>query len=380
MITTKGACKLARKMDSTLSRFGLKTPYWNMQLDEDLANYQFSTIFVRDFFPLAKRFKKRSYRSLPKDGNILMAVRNSGHGQIFKFLHSVALILEDQINENCTESCMNSPFLYCNAEDRCSSRLLPGAICNSKPTDKGADAIDGCFESVCHAGICVGRTPQSRPILATQIVGENVYQLLNGTEEENNSTSAFIDSNEFNLNETSTEEASISPTHQTTSPPTTTPLPSLPTVKLSRGLSARQQLMRSWNRPVNVPKFAFNDTLPFPTVYFPATVIEGEFKKKGRMQRRAVGSEAHSIGSNLPIGYSYDIQALSHASSTVVFRVLDPASAFAVEFFPFVSYHGQQCKQFCLENRQTPEKAIESQLSGKGYYKKRKKNYLLFSC
>ena len=81
----------------------------------------------------------------------------------------------------------------------------------------------------------------------------------------------------------STEEASISPTHQTTSPPTTTPLPSVPAVKLLRGPSGRQQLMRNWNRPVNVPKFAFNDTLPFPTVYFPATVIEGEFKKKGRL-------------------------------------------------------------------------------------------------
>lgn len=98
---------------------------------------------------------------------------------------------------------MNSPFLYCNAEDRCSSRFLPGAVCNSKPANKGADAIDGCFESVCHAGICIGRTPQSRPILTTQIVEENVYQLLlNGTEEENNSTSASIDSDELNLNET----------------------------------------------------------------------------------------------------------------------------------------------------------------------------------
>lgn len=95
----------------------------------------------------------------------------------------------------------------------------------------------------------------------------------------------------------SVEETSISPTHQTTSPPTTTPLSSLPAVKLSRGLSARQQLMRSWNRPVNVPTFAFNDTLPFPTVYFPATVIEGEFRKKGRLGK-FVGLKSDEILQN----------------------------------------------------------------------------------
>ncbi|VDM46737.1 unnamed protein product [Toxocara canis] len=148
-----------------------------------------------------------------------------------------------------------------------------------------------------------------------------------------------------------------------------------------------------------------------PIVYFSITVIEGEPRRKAFLNRRLEQCEITVTGMNMPSGYTQTTHGRLVPGTTIgLVHTLDPElHAPLVEFRITVTDRmGRECEQRCLndkgfyercdrnsvrltshefiafsdpiETHESEEDVLKNQWSGRGYYRKRKKDYLLFSC
>uniref|UniRef100_A0A914VW86 Tyrosinase copper-binding domain-containing protein n=1 Tax=Plectus sambesii TaxID=2011161 RepID=A0A914VW86_9BILA len=156
---------------------------------------------------------------------------------------------------------------------------------------------------------------------------------------------------------------------------------------------------------------------PFPVVYFTISVVQGDFQNVRQEARRgAPNCQITVSGLNIPSGYTQSMSGLSYTSSAypeylsgAVVRAMDPAKA---GYFPLVEVDvsvvnsmGAPCSRFCYDGKQyqpcdskrvklstnseysdpvvfrkTEELAQTAQWAGRGYYRTRKEDYLLFQC
>ncbi|KAK0420611.1 hypothetical protein QR680_014790 [Steinernema hermaphroditum] len=155
----------------------------------------------------------------------------------------------------------------------------------------------------------------------------------------------------------------------------------------------------------------WNESVSFPIVYISVTVIEGKLRSKKRTQNRADNYTIHSVGRGNPEGYDHVLEGRPMVNETnALIRVLNPEN-----ILPFVEFRvdvfnkrGERCRQRCLSTRRrgyyrrckresvrltmyeaysdpvqwykSEVETISQQWVGRGYYKKRKLDYLLFKC
>uniref|UniRef100_A0A915BAY6 Uncharacterized protein n=1 Tax=Parascaris univalens TaxID=6257 RepID=A0A915BAY6_PARUN len=148
-----------------------------------------------------------------------------------------------------------------------------------------------------------------------------------------------------------------------------------------------------------------------PIVYFSITIIEGEPRRKSFLNRRLEHCEITVTGLNMPSGYTQTTHGRLVPGTTIgLVHTLDPElHAPLVEFRITVTDRiGRECEQRCLnekgsyercdrnsvrltshefiafadpiETHESEEDVLKNQWSGRGYYRKRKKDYLLFAC
>ncbi|KAI6228881.1 hypothetical protein M3Y99_01180700 [Aphelenchoides fujianensis] len=172
---------------------------------------------------------------------------------------------------------------------------------------------------------------------------------------------------------------------------------------------------------------AWNARMPFRMAYFSFTIIEGSLGRNRRLKekghRRPKGARIYVKGLDMPSGYTQvtqvsnqwkwiELQGLQgrpmKSSIAALARTLHPDNN-----GPFVEFkirvenrYGVSCKQMCLDQHQryrrcarrtvrlspykrfsdpipyfdSEERAMEAQWTGKGYYRKRKLQHLLFKC
>ncbi|VDN07443.1 unnamed protein product [Thelazia callipaeda] len=153
-------------------------------------------------------------------------------------------------------------------------------------------------------------------------------------------------------------------------------------------------------------------TLASQYVYFSITVIEGNLKRYSSLNRAPANCNIMLVGANMPYGFTEKINGrLSQQSSTsAVLRTLNPDL-----FGPLVEFNvtvngtnGRPCQQKCMNNKgmyescehhtirlssrkfskfsdpikfySSQKSLLENQWTGRGYYRKKKRDFLLFVC
>ncbi|VDM69050.1 unnamed protein product [Strongylus vulgaris] len=109
--------------------------------------------------------------------------------------------------------------------------------------------------------------------------------------------------------------------------------------------------------------YSFDDFLPYPSVYFPVTVVAGKYRPRLRLQRSLSEVSVFSRGENLPNGYTHIVEALPLENGHII-RVPDPASIDVLVEFSFL----------------TPRQVIDHLFKGAGYFRRRKQDAFLFTC
>uniref|UniRef100_A0A0R3RY54 MANSC domain-containing protein n=1 Tax=Elaeophora elaphi TaxID=1147741 RepID=A0A0R3RY54_9BILA len=146
-------------------------------------------------------------------------------------------------------------------------------------------------------------------------------------------------------------------------------------------------------------------------VYFSITVIEGKPKRNNLLNRAVSTCDITLTGANMPYGFTEKIKGeLIQRKTSAIVRTLNPEI-----FGPLVEFsvavndqYGKPCQQKCLnrkgsygncENRpirlasheftifsdpiefyESEKSLLECQWTGRGYYRKRKRDFLLFIC
>ncbi|CAG9532667.1 unnamed protein product [Cercopithifilaria johnstoni] len=146
-------------------------------------------------------------------------------------------------------------------------------------------------------------------------------------------------------------------------------------------------------------------------VYFSITVIKEKPKRNKLLNRAVVTCDITLTGANMPYGFTQKIKGqLVQGKTSAIIRTLNPEI-----FGPLVEFniavndqHGQPCRQKCLNNKgsygncedrpirltshefiafsdpiefyETQKLLLECQWTGRGYYRERKCDFLLFIC
>lgn len=152
-------------------------------------------------------------------------------------------------------------------------------------------------------------------------------------------------------------------------------------------------------------------TVPSQYVYFSITVIRGEPKRNSLLNQAVQGCEITVIGANMPYGFTEQIKGqLSPETTMGIARTLNPEMfGPLIEFNMTVSdRHGHRCQQRCLSSKgnydlcedrpirlsshefiafsdpidvyETQKLLAKRQWTGRGYYRRRKQDFLLFAC
>ncbi|VDK64691.1 unnamed protein product [Onchocerca ochengi] len=151
--------------------------------------------------------------------------------------------------------------------------------------------------------------------------------------------------------------------------------------------------------------------IPPQYVFFSITVIEGKPKLNNLLNRPVAACNITLTGANMPYGFTEKIKGeLIQGKTSAIIRTLNP-ELFGplVEFYITVTDRNERpCKQRCLNNKgsygncedrpirlpshefivfsdpidfyETQKSLLECQWTGRGYYRKRKRDFLLFTC
>ncbi|MFH4980112.1 hypothetical protein AB6A40_006821 [Gnathostoma spinigerum] len=154
-----------------------------------------------------------------------------------------------------------------------------------------------------------------------------------------------------------------------------------------------------------------NESKELSLVHFSVTIVKGEPKRRQSLNRPVDGCKILLTGANMPNGFTQTFEGRQVEGSTAaVVSTLNPET-----YGPLVEFHlsvfdnkGLKCQQTCLTHRGTystcnrdtlrltsrefrvysdpiefyesQEDALENQWSGRGYYRRKKNDYILFKC
>ncbi|TKR64498.1 hypothetical protein L596_025018 [Steinernema carpocapsae] len=420
---------VAESMDTVLylANVSFPFPYWDFRLDSlnpfesaFLESMRQSPLSTSNNFWLSKYL----YEAEKKDPDSfsdseLLELKNQAQqwvhvlqlGNIWTAMMNV--MVEEFIADNVTESYdTKSAWLYKDPSSvQCYGKTKIGGKCSSS---------EMCYQGGCLKGYC--RSYSEFPEPNNQ----------NKTEFNKTKNLPSVPDTKVNKNQS-----------KTTQPPSTTTPTTLITVPKEdplKDLAIVQEAKmtpedptaqsKTRNRPKSTllpsttvtleghPKFRYrnrkilswSDSPDFPAAYFSITVIEGKLRNKKRTQRRANGFRVETTGNNVPQGYNHVLEGLQASDTNAIVRVLSPA-----HILPFVEFRlnvfnkrDEKCHQRCLSSTRkghyrrckrdiirltmyesysdpvqwyTNEKdALATQWIGRGYYRRRKLDYLLFRC
>ncbi|VDL62840.1 unnamed protein product [Nippostrongylus brasiliensis] len=243
---------------------------------------------------------------------------------------------------------------FCDTEKmQCVSRMIITANCSEFTT------IDPCYASQCVDGICSGvpeptksipkttrmmrkklsaravtvRKPVAPLAVVVRPIVDAVQLLLNDTMinfDEDNTTLVDLVPSETQLLQAEMAllaardfynvsdiighgNLSVIPkptdvTSTKVAPPITTSTSTTTTTTTATSTTAARSDQPHFDRSLNSWVYSFDSNLPYPSVYFPITVIAGSYRPRARPQRNVKGVTVVSSGANLPSGYTHVVE------------------------------------------------------------------------
>ncbi|CAJ0596606.1 unnamed protein product [Cylicocyclus nassatus] len=442
-VASSKLCSIIRRMDEALTQ---PMPYWDARWDLRLPRPADSAIFSEDFFPKSRKRRTREkfaresvprglnshFRQLGVNTLLTEAIRSSRAAQLMIILYQLGTWKATE--EDCSSCPRQSRLAFCDQNRKqCVARVMRTGNCSGFIDD------NPCYASRCVRGVCV---PLLKPTIRTEghprrKIAERAAPLIDTTTTEtvtstpdpiealleianeeqlsddynltlphnftyaDKSMTSQLSNKCISLNGTVPEKEQPSTTQSTRTTMNVTTKATTTVISFTNPLFDNPHFdrrLRTW-------VYGFDDFLPYPSVYFPVTVVHGDYKPHSLPSYSLGNVMVYSQGENLPNGYTHIVEALPLEHGYII-RIPDPASVdVLVEFSLMVKQNGRDCPRLCLHKRRyipcrrstvrlskypayseklhyfkTPRQVIDRMFKGAGYFRRRKQDAFLFTC